>query len=82
MDFVDLIIQEKEKGLAEGEAKGLAEGLAKGEAKGLAEGEARGEARVQQIAKELLRNSVMTLQQIANITKLDISQLRKLKAGK
>lgn len=82
MDFVDLIIQEKEKGLAEGEAKGLAEGLAEGEAKGLAEGEARGEARVQQIAKELLRNSVMTLQQIANITKLDISQLRKLKAGK
>ncbi|UAY55567.1 RpnC/YadD family protein [Arachidicoccus terrestris] len=82
MDFVDLFIQEKEKGLAEGEARGLAKGEARGIAKGEARAEARNQVRVQQIAKELLRVSAMTLEQIAEITKLDINQLRRLKGSK
>lgn len=82
MDFVDLFIQEKEKGLAEGEARGIVKGEARGIAKGEARAEARNQARVQQIAKELLRVSAMPLHQIAEITKLDISQLKKLKDNK
>lgn len=67
MDFVDLLRQQREEGLAEGEARGLAKV------------EVNTDLRVQQIAIDLLRLPIMTVEKIAEVTKLDISHLTELK---
>ena len=81
------------KGRAEGEAKGRAEGEAKGKAEGRAEGKAEGKAEgraegilvgiaqaYKNMAVDLLHLGTMTLEQIADLCKMSLSQVQELAA--
>ena len=68
-------IKGKAEGLAEGMMKGKAEGLAEGKAEGLAKGKAES---ARNIALEMLDRG-MDPKLVAEITKLDISEIEKLK---
>ena len=82
-DYNSIINQKFREGMEEGEIKGKAEGLAegmmKGKAEGLAEGLAEGKAEsARNIALEMLDRG-LDPKLVAEITKLDISEIEKLK---
>ena len=73
------------KGRAEGEAKGKAEGRAEGKAEGKAEGRAEGilvgiAQAYKNMAVDLLHLGTMTLEQIADLCKMSLSQVQELAA--
>ena len=78
-DYNSIINQKFREGMEEGEIKGKAEGLAEGMMKGKAEGLAEGKAEsARNIALEMLDRG-MDPKLVAEITKLDISEIEKLK---
>ena len=74
--YMDLGIK---KGRAEGKAEGLAEGEAKGEARGLAKGLAKGSLAAKiETARNMLAEK-FPIEQIAKLTGLSLSEVKKLK---
>ena len=77
-DYNSIINQKFREGMEEGEIKGKAEGLAEGMMKGKAEGLAEGKAEsARNIALEMLDRG-MDPKLVAEITKLDISEIEKI----
>lgn len=85
MYFSDILEDEKEQareaGHAEGLAAGLAEGLAEGREKGLAEGRAEGETEKNNMIKNLLKLGVLSVKQIAEVSRLPVEQIEELKVS-
>ncbi len=66
------------KGFAEGEARGIAQGEARGEARGRQEGVKEGEARRNLELAKAMKAEGLTMEQIAKITGMQISEIEVL----
>ena len=75
-DLYSVIQTASRKGMAEGLAEGMAKGLAEGMAKGLEQGRQEGEkAKAQDIARRLRASGLMSSEEIARATGLDMADI-------